>query len=795
MIILKNLNKFYNKNKLNEIHVLKDININLGEQGLTALYGKSGSGKTTLLHCISGIENIDTGFISIENINFSNYKNLNEYKSKNIGLVFQDYCLIENQSVQDNLLLALEIAGQKRVVEKVNIALLAVGMNKYNKRKINTLSGGQKQRIAIARALVINPKIILADEPTGNLDQKNSQIILKLFKFISKQIPVVIVSHDKQLVNHYANRIIELSDGKIVSDKSKDTIENTDFEYKDYDICLSDFFKEELCLKNGNKITLYHNDNIKNIDLIFSHDELIIRDNKGNQIKSVNKKIIDNIEIHKENTQKNTIPKTDLRKQLNTTTFISIKKKKLKNPFNNFSKLNKITTLAMCICAILIAISMSYLGKSINVDEAKYRYSDKNSLTIYNSLSLEQIKTLNNKNNVKAILPYKIEPLFLYICQLNYLESSINDTNSLAGLQVKPLPINLITSEDIVLGRMPQNNFEVVIDKNLINKIFNQGSLYGIGSQLGIVSYNGYIGTVISFYENININIVGISDKASPTIFMHKDLLYILSLESVASITEKIFTENLTNFTNSSISFDNTNQVYISETEFKEKGLIAGNNDTITLGEQNYIVKGFYTPIDKTDKQYGYIISSETLENIIFNAISNNYCIEILVDDVESSQYELMQSMGLYSSNTYLDEMESYLFTQKSAMTVQLFFTIIIALTAFVLYYMVVKSSITFQKRTIAIKCALGIKRKKILQEYITNACIFTSIFALPCYTIMLLVIQFILKNASSIFTMLSFSISYAFLGCTILFAIPIIASCLSLLKYFSVTSSKLLKG
>lgn len=144
---------------------------------------------------------------------------VDKIRNLNMGYIFQDYKLLENMSVYDNVALSLKMMGiknKKEIQKRVNYVLEAVKMYRYRNRPAKMLSGGEKQRVAIARALVKNPSIVIADEPTGNLDSKNSLQVMNIIKAISKEKLVILVTHEVDLANFYASRIIELQDGKIV---------------------------------------------------------------------------------------------------------------------------------------------------------------------------------------------------------------------------------------------------------------------------------------------------------------------------------------------------------------------------------------------------------------------------------------------------------------------------------------------------------------------------------------------------------------------------------------------------
>lgn len=221
MLQVKNIFKKYVTGELQQI-ALNDVSLNLRDNEFVAILGQSGSGKTTLLNVIGGLDRYDSGDLIINGISTKNYndRDWDSYRNHTIGFVFQSYNLIPHQSVLANVELALTISGisgaEKR--QRAIQALTQVGLGNQLHKRPNQMSGGQMQRVAIARALVNNPDILLADEPTGALDSETSIQVMDLLKEVAKDRLVVMVTHNPELAEEYATRIVRLSDGKIVDD-------------------------------------------------------------------------------------------------------------------------------------------------------------------------------------------------------------------------------------------------------------------------------------------------------------------------------------------------------------------------------------------------------------------------------------------------------------------------------------------------------------------------------------------------------------------------------------------------
>ena len=221
MLKLKQINKEYKTGELVQ-HALNNVSLNLRDNEFVAILGPSGSGKTTLLNIIGGLDRYDSGDLIINGISTKKYtdRDWDSYRNHTIGFVFQSYNLIPHQTVLGNVELALTISGigKEERKKRANEALKKVGLGEQLHKKPSQMSGGQMQRVAIARALVNVPDILLADEPTGALDTATSVQVMELLKEVAKDRLVVMVTHNPELAEEYATRIVTLKDGKIRSD-------------------------------------------------------------------------------------------------------------------------------------------------------------------------------------------------------------------------------------------------------------------------------------------------------------------------------------------------------------------------------------------------------------------------------------------------------------------------------------------------------------------------------------------------------------------------------------------------
>lgn len=220
IISLKGVNKYY-KTGDSSFHALKDINLDIEEGEFVVILGKSGSGKSTLLNIIGGLDSYDSGEVIMEGFNYKDADDtvMSDFRCRKIGFVFQSYNLIPVLNVYENITFPVNISGEKIDDKYIANVIKQLGLDGKEKSFPNQLSGGQQQRVSIGRALINNPALMLADEPTGNLDSKNSHEIISLLRRFNREHgqTVIIITHDESIALS-ADRTIAIVDGKIVKD-------------------------------------------------------------------------------------------------------------------------------------------------------------------------------------------------------------------------------------------------------------------------------------------------------------------------------------------------------------------------------------------------------------------------------------------------------------------------------------------------------------------------------------------------------------------------------------------------
>ena len=224
MIKLSGIKKSYNMGKSNEYKALKEISLEISDGECVAIMGKSGAGKSTLLHILGGVDQPTSGTVTISGTDMHslNEDKLAIFRRRQIGLIYQFYNLLPVLNVEENILLPYLLDGRKLEQERLDQMIEMLGLSERRNNLPSQLSGGQQQRVAIARALIYRPAILLADEPTGNLDQKNSKEIIEMLKISNRNLEqtIVLITHDEKIALE-ADRIITIEDGRIVSEQKR----------------------------------------------------------------------------------------------------------------------------------------------------------------------------------------------------------------------------------------------------------------------------------------------------------------------------------------------------------------------------------------------------------------------------------------------------------------------------------------------------------------------------------------------------------------------------------------------
>ena len=533
MIQLEKVNKYFNKGKKNEIHVINNTSLTLPDKGLVALLGPSGCGKTTLLNALGGLDKIKSGKIYVNGKRISKRRSYQVDKIRNleIGYIFQNYYLLDNETVFDNVAISLKMIGIKskqEIKKRVNYVLETLGIYRYRNRLAGMLSGGERQRVGIARAIVKEPNIIIADEPTGNLDSGNTIEIMNIIKSISKNRLVILVTHETNLAEFYADRIIEIEDGLVKNDyetKKHDILDyriENEFYLKDFKNC-SHFENEDNEIniyndkKNDIKLTIV----VKNNNIYIKagkNDKIEVVDNDSNikfindHYKQIDKSVYEDYEFDFDKVvNKNHKPRYSSIVNPFTIVFQGIKK------IFNYSIIKKILLFGFFGSGLFICYSVCNIAGLNHVENSYFIENNENYYSAnVAKLTPEKFNELENLESVSYILPGKSNVNFR--AKYNYYYQTMEAQDNLGGSLVSNKNLK---EDDILYGRLPKDINELVMDKMVFDRLFETG--YSTSKNVGMNSAKDYLNTTVYGKYGFMYTIVGIVNLDSPSIYAYEE--------------------------------------------------------------------------------------------------------------------------------------------------------------------------------------------------------------------------------------------------------------------------------
>ncbi len=811
MVILKNVNKYFNRHKRNEIHIINNTSLEFDNVGLVALLGESGSGKTTLLNAIGGLDKVNKGkiYINGKKITHKTAHTVDKIRNLNIGYIFQDYKLIDNLTVFDNVAIALKMIGikdKKEIEKRVNYVLESVNMYRYRNRPANMLSGGERQRVAIARAIVKNPNIVIADEPTGNLDSKNSLEIMNIIKAISKDKLVILVTHETELAKFYASRIIEIKDGKVEKDYKNDISESLDYRVESK-IYLKDFKNIDALNCNNVNIDVYSNDNDK-VDI-----KLVVK--KGNiYIQSENKKIevVDDssaIELINEHYQK--IDKSiyqenkyDLENVIDKN--IKTKSSSIYGLFKSiiagireiadYSVLRKILLVGFFAASMFIVYSVCNMAGMTRIEDTDFITMNKNYLqadmakiSVDNFLKIEKLEEVDYVLPGDSFVNFKIR--FDDYYQTSMFEMAF--TGSLVSLDV-------INETNLISGRMPENEYEIIVDKKVIDDLRNSGT----GQYMGIQSENELLNKKVSISNLPDFTIVGFVDEKTASIYAYKSIF--IDLLNCSKIDE--YSTGIGIYIQDSSNIDEENKVfdynrYLDDIEIT-KGRMPTNDYEVIVNKSNQYemklnktipvkvnekelkVVGYYE--SKTNRQ-DYLVNSNTVK---YDVISKSEGITIYPKNEDNVIQTLENNYGLDVVNRYETDKENYINSQKESRTSSIILAGIILGISLIEIYLMMRSSFLSRIKEVGVLRAIGVKKTDIYKKFLGEIIAITTCAGMPGVVLMTYVLWMLSQNA---YIAKNYVVNVSTVGISILitYAFNIIVGLIPLFKVLRKTPAKIL--
>lgn len=737
MIKLENVNKYFNRHKKNELHVINNTSLTLEDKGLVALLGPSGCGKTTLLNAIGGLDKVNSGniYINGEKITKRSVSKVDKIRNLNIGYIFQDYYLVNNMTVFDNVALVLKINGindKSEISKRVNYVLDKVGMYRYRNKYANMLSGGERQRVGIARAIVKDPSIIIADEPTGNLDSKNTIEVMNIIKAISKDRLVILVTHETELADFYASRILKIEDGKIIGDTINE--HNNELDYRlENKIYLKDIEKHNILSDENIDINYYSDNNEKiNITLVVKNGNIYIESN--NKVEVIdNSSSIELVDDHYKKMSKDIYQ--EYKFDFDSVIDKNIKKRYssifnpitlIKNGFNkviNYSVAKKLLLVGFFLSGVFITYSVSSLYGINNIEDKNFVNMNKNYLVVDSpKLNVNNFLKYEKDENVNYILPGN--SLISFKVKYDDYYQSMNYSDSINGSMSS---INMISEKDIVIGRMPNSSKEIVIDKLVFNNYYN--NMYPI--MLGINEPENLFNRKLSVGKMDGFEIVGVVDMGSPSIYVNEsefvniiyntDVLYdysdidydieytsydMVETENNVSLYDiDLFKDKIT------ISSGNSPKDYEVIVNIKYKDLYELNKEIDTkVNNKKLMVVGYYKSDD-----VDYILTNNN--TIKYDIVSKGKDLYLSVKDKDKALKDY-RNMGLNIKDSYVYSRDKYVKDRTSSMASTLIFSVVILSISLIEIYLMMRSSFLSRIKEVGIYRAIGMKKLDIYKMF-----------------------------------------------------------------------------
>lgn len=762
MVRLDNVNKYFNKKKQNEIHVIKETTLSMESSGLVALLGPSGCGKTTLLNVIGGLDGVNSGkvFVNGQQLTGRSAARTDEIRNLNVGYVFQNYNLIDNMTVFDNVAIALKMVGVKdknEIEEKVNYVLEKVGMYRYRNRYADMLSGGERQRVGIARAIVKDPAVVIADEPTGNLDSKNTLEVMNIIKAISVDKLVILVTHEEELADFYASRIIRIRDGAIVSDEMNRSLDDLDYRVENK-IYLRDI-KDHKRLRTGNYNIDFYNDSNSpvSMDIVVKNGNIYIRtrndsdrieiidDNSGMELVDDNYRHIAKEEVLDSSFEPEKLKAVGERKYKSIISPIESLKKGFKT-VAGYNTIKKVLLAGFLISAMFITYSLCNIFGVLNITDDEFVGADKSYISVVSkNVSVDKYLEYENNDGYNYVMPG--DSMVALTMPFNeYFQTQ----EAFASIEGSLSDAAKLTAADAIHGRLPEAENEIVVDKMILKKVIDEQMTVSAGYG----SPANFVGGVIEIENLPDLVIVGVSDLESPCIYADKSMFINILANASSSSSDPWKTEEEEAPTldvidyklkEAEVSLKNgawpVNDYEVLVNEKNKDAMELGKTISETVNGTKLKVVGYYS--DKHDSDM-MLVNNNTVKYALIGSKSN---ITISPKDKDKAMAELKDA-DVNVRDTYEESRQQYRKQVWDSIVSALVMAGVILFISFVEIFLIIRASFLSRVKEIGVYRAIGVKRSDIYRIFSGEILAITTMFSLPGFLFMAYVMQRLSESA-----------------------------------------------
>ena len=771
MLTLQNVDKYFYRGKSNQIHVINDTSLEFGETGLTALLGPSGCGKTTLLNVIGGLDKPDKGkiYVNGEKITGRTAGKVDKIRNLNIGYIFQNYNLIDTMTVFDNVAMVLRMVGIKdedEIREKVEYALELVGMYRYRKRYADMLSGGERQRVGIARAIVKNPAIIIADEPTGNLDSANTLEVMNIIKSISREKLVILVTHEENLAEFYADRIIRLRDGEVISDEINHNAEGLDYRIENR-IYLKDIKDQRELGDDDCSVRVFNESGGKmDLDIVISRGNIFIQTrDSGTRLEVVDDN--SSIELVDDHYRAMTADEAEARR-FHADRFEPSEPPKHSSILNvftmlgsgfrtvgNYHILKKILLIGFLVSAMFITYAVSNMAGILNMPDEKFVQDD-----------MSYVGIIQKKIPVEDYLTYEEDPSVEYALpgpgkinmRMNFDEYWQTSWGS-AVLSGSLSSSDDLSESDLICGRLPENNYEVVVDKLVLDRHKDEDPDI---IQAGYKTPEELIGRHLTLNNMDEFTIVGCTDKKSPCIYASESMFINMlanngseddyedyedyeedssandydaeeSDAAVAADSSDLLDfglyANKLNLTEGSSKPDNDYEVIVDK----------DNSNTMKIGSEiktkvnghRLKVVGYYTSEYFKDK---FFVNNNMIK---YRLITSQENMTVKAAEDKETTLAALKSYGVKARDLYKYQKSQYRKSQLAMVRAFLLVGGIIIIISLIEVFLMMRASFLSRIKEVGIFRAIGVKKSDIYRMFTGEIIAITVIASIPGWLLM----------------------------------------------------------
>ena len=758
MIKINSLTKTYDKSTRHANEVLHGISLTLEDTGFVCILGQSGCGKTSLLNAIGGLDSFDGGSISTDNADNirSGSKEMARERTESFGYIFQNYYLLREHSAAYNVYLGLHSLplSKKEKAARVREALERVDMARYKKRLVGELSGGQQQRVAIARAIARRPKVIFADEPTGNLDEANTLNICSILKELSRDSLVVMVTHEERIARLFADRIITLDAGNIVSDTTE--WQRTSIDAGAKDTVYAGDYKEETISEDNVQIRLLRTEDSAPVTLtvVCEGDRIIIKHNdprvvlcseknEAPYLAQGNRPIINASDIV------NNIPSAT--PQAETTTVESKKSRKGLEFSMIFAEARSLmsgrrlkrfgTGLFVILLTLMIAISVADILTVSNIDPEDFITTDSHTVRINIERSRDNIDKNSYLDALKRI--YKIYLIesgldFDFIPSSAFMIKYVDDTfPQLEGVAISFgkynwVDIARLDESKIIKGRMPERYDEIVIDKFTFKKLLSEEGI--LENMIPNPEY--FLGkTLTAKTKSTTLKIVGICDTGEPSMYMSRTAMLAFAACGTEVITLSEYKKLTGDNSLEDLALNSCYTIAQNTTDMN-----AWNGVNMYIGsDYNLRDRGSVSSPDSTIGAK-LIISDEALDPLFTTMIMAQTDIELYLAD-KAELYKLLDK-GLPESlktqiivevdDKYERDYNAYEEATSLKLDARRIVTITVIIAGALMLYLMQRSKIRERMDLLTVYRLLGIKKRSLLSIFCIESVLITLKYSLP---------------------------------------------------------------